>query len=235
MSLHRRISALSLAAALALTAACDDDGTGSGSNDRGSLSFAYSGAISGSYSASGTYEEDASGSYETDEPFAIGIRYFDEPEGEDFIDVFSYRPTSGGRGDILDLYFEDLGAERVVSLNLQACLQQDGTVGEGCGIGFFAFNVFPDDATESDIWVTLSGTLLINEVSDTDIRGTFSGSLVNLGTNQVITVSNGSFDVPLVDENDLGQARITRGAALGQSARMQAALRLAKGLKQPQP
>lgn len=202
MAFLRRISALALAGSLAATAACDGDSSGSGDDTRGSLSFSYSGAVSGSFSASGKYEDLGGGDFERTSPLAVGIRYFDDAEGEDFIDLFTYRPRTSTTGDFADIFFADVSSSQTISMDLDACLRNDFTLNPGCAVGFFGFNGDYDDPNSSN-WITVTGELKVTSVSNSNLRGTFSGTLENLDTQQTITVTNGKFDVPLVDEADL--------------------------------
>jgi hypothetical protein len=47
--------------------------------------------------------------------------------------------------------------------------------------------------------VATSGTIRIERVTDTRVRGTFSGTLRDPLTNETIQVTNGRFDLPVRD------------------------------------
>lgn len=205
-----RIPALALAACLVAVAACDDGTTGPVDAPSGSLSFSYSGAQSGSFSATGQYGEDRTGSFEW-RPFAVGLRYFDNSVNAQTIDIFGVAPRSGTRGDAVDLFIDDLTQPRALSLDLEACLLNRATldVRDGCAVGLFAFDASPQTGA-GEIWLTRTGTLTVEAVSAGRIRGSFSGTLVN-EDDDVITVSGGTFDVPVVNRDDV--SRLSRSLA----------------------
>jgi hypothetical protein len=191
----------SLAAALALAAltlsGCGDS-TGLGSKT-GSLSFSYSGARSGSFSASGEYR--ATTTSFVKQPFAVGSKGVEN--GVAFISVLSYQPVTSTTGDVAIVLLPNVTAPTTLSL--------DSTCDtDACPLAAVVFDTDPDvDEDESDFYVFDSGTLQVTSVASGRITGTFSGTATEFLSDAAITVTNGTFDVPLVSQSALGSRMVS--------------------------
>lgn len=206
-----RIPALALAACLLTLVACGEDSTGPAPEvPSGSLGFSYSGPMTGTFAASGQYGQDRTGSFVW-RPFALGVRYFDESAGRQSINLFSVAPLNDSRANSVDIFLDDASQPRTLSLDFEACVLDRATlvVREGCAVGIFAFNAAPQSGT-GEFWLTNTGTLRVTAVADGRMQGTFSGTLIN-EDDDILTITGGTFDVPLVNQDDL--ARRSRAPA----------------------
>jgi len=181
-----RIAAALAAASLAL-AACGD-GTGS-SVEPGSLSFTYTGARSGSYSATGIIRRTSDTTF-AKQPFAVGAK--GSLQGTSFVSVLSYRPVTAETGDMVLFDLANVTGPTTLSLS-SSCDADD------CPFAAIVFDTDPNASEdESDFYVFESGTLNVTSVSGNHLRGTFSGTATEFFGDATITVTNGTFDVPLV-------------------------------------
>ncbi|HEX6748991.1 MAG TPA: hypothetical protein VF092_16960 [Longimicrobium sp.] len=179
-----------LAAALAaITLTACGDGTGSDLTP-GSLAFTYEGARSGSYSASGTFER-ASDSTFAKQPFAVGAKGSDGANA--FVSILSYLPVTAATGHMVLFALPNVTAP--TTLNVDA-----GCATAECPAIAVVFDTNPDESEdEADFYVFESGTIEVTSVSSSRMRGTFSGTATEFFGDQSITVTNGTFDVPLVN------------------------------------
>jgi hypothetical protein len=172
-----------LVAALLVVAAGCGDGTGPfGIN--GTLSFSHSGATTGTFNASGSVlviNPDAA-------TWAAGAR----DEATQSIAIAANVAQSGSTFDNVVIDFPQVDA---------------GTVAIGAGANNANVAIsFDMTASGSAAWVCglTSGSVVVSSVSGSRVRGSFSGSgtcLPNGGAPVAFAVSNGSFDVPLLDVN----------------------------------
>jgi hypothetical protein len=166
---------------LAVTAGCGD-GTGPGGVS-GSVSFSHSGATTGTFSASGSVLV-ADPQTAT---WAAGTRN----DASQSIDVEGYVAHPSSTHDYVHVHFPQLTAGTVTVAN-------DATVSI----------VFGQPQTGAATWycTLTSGSVVLTSLSSARVRGSFSGSgscLPSTGSPVAFTVTDGSFDVPLVDINDL--------------------------------
>jgi hypothetical protein len=77
-----------------------------------------------------------------------------------------------------------------------------------CPLAAVVFDTDPDDSEdESDFYVFGGGTLTVTSVSGGRMRGTFSGTASEFAGGLGVTITGGTFDVPLVSESFLGASR----------------------------
>jgi hypothetical protein len=173
-----------LAGAVALLAACSDTTGGSGPGP-GSLSFNYGGDRVGSYSASGTYRP--RGSSFDKVPFAVGVR----SSGSDLA-VLSYQPVTSTTGNMVLLAVPGVTGNGSYSLASDNCGSND------CPLALLVFDTNPDlEEDDSQVFAFSSGTLTVTSISGGRMTGTFSGTAETLFADSVITITNGSFDLPV--------------------------------------
>jgi hypothetical protein len=179
-----------LAAATLALAGCKDS-TGSKDIASGSLAFSYTGARSGTYSASGAIHPTASGF--TKQPFASGVKLTNG--GQNFVGIISYVPVTASTGHEVIIIFPSTAAGQNVPLS-------DNCVTSDCPLAIVAFETDPDlQEDNSDPFFFTAGTLHVTSVSSTRITGTFSGVAEDFDGTRTITITGGSFDVPLVDQS----------------------------------
>jgi len=180
-----------LAAATLVLAGCGDS---TGSNNQiasGSLAFGYTGARSGSYSASGAIHATTTGFVK--EPFAAGVKLNDS--GTDFVGIVAYVPVTTSTGHEVLILFPKVAAGQSVSLS-------ENCVSNSCPLAIVAFETDPDlEEDDSDPFFFTSGTLQVTSISGSRISGTFSGQAEDFDGTRTITVTGGTFDVPLVSQS----------------------------------
>jgi hypothetical protein len=199
-------AALLAAAALAL-AACGGDGTGS-SVEPGSLSFTYTGARSGSYSATGSIRRTSDSTFAR-QPFAVGAK--GSLQGTSFVSILSYQPVTAETGNMALFDLANVTGPTTLSLS-SACDADD------CPFAAIVFDTDPNASEdESDFYLFESGTLNVTSVSGNHLRGTFSGTATEFFGDATITVTNGTFDVPLVSPSQVPLA--SRASAGGRQLR----------------
>jgi hypothetical protein len=170
-------SRILVGALLAVTAGCGD-GTGPGGLS-GSVSFSHSGATTGTFSASGSVlvaDPEAS-------TWAAGTR----DDASQSIDVEGYIAHPSGTHDYAHVQFPQLTPGTV-------------TVANGASVTI----VFGQPETGTATWycTLTSGSVVVTSLSSNRVRGSFSGSgtcVPASGSPVALTVTDGSFDVPLVD------------------------------------
>lgn len=204
-----------LAAATLAMAGCKDS-TGSTKSEitSGSLAFGYTGARSGSYSASGVLHP-TSTSF-TKESFAAGIKLVQN--GTNFVGLIAYVPVTASTGNEVIVLFPSVAAGKDVNLS-------DSCAGSDCPIAAIAFDTDPDlEEDDSDPFFFTTGTLHVTSSSGGRISGTFSGTAEDFDGTRTITVTGGTFDVPLLEQSQLPSAsrsaptpaftRLQRGAVM---------------------
>jgi hypothetical protein len=166
-----------LGALLTVATACSDS-TGPGSLS-GSLSFSYSGATSGTFDAAGS-------PLGADDPFGATWAAAIRDDANQTIDVAANIARPSNTSDNAVVHFPQLTPGTVTIANgaqvpVTFGRTQSGTVDRSCSL--------------------TSGSVVVTSVSGIRARGTFSGTGTCVGTTggpAAFTVTNGSFDVPLV-------------------------------------
>jgi len=188
-----------LAGAVALLAACNDS-TGSTRTDPGSLSFTYTGARSGSYSVTGRYEPRTSSFAK--QPFAVGAR--STQVGEEAAALLSYLPVTSSTGHMLLMGLPGVTGTGTFTFDSSAC-GDEPTV---CPFALLLFDTNPDlEEDDSQVFSFSSGTVNVTSSTGGHLRGTFSGTAETFFGDSVITVTNGTFDVPVISPTALGLDR----------------------------
>ena len=175
-------SRILIGALLAVTAGCGD-GTGPGGVS-GSVSFSHSGASTGTFSASG--------SVLVADPQAATWAAGTRDDASQSIDVEGYVAHPSSTHDYVHLHFPQLTPGTV-------------TIANGAAVDI-AFGQ-PQAGTATWYCFLTSGSVVVTSLSSARVRGSFSGSGICLpaasGSPVAFTVTNGSFDVPLVDITEL--------------------------------
>lgn len=205
-----------LAAATLALAGCKDS-TGSNNNEiaSGSLAFSYTGVRSGSYSASGAIHPNATSF--TKATFASGVKL--AQGGTNYVGIIAYVPVTASTGHEVLFIFPSVAAGQNLSLS-------DDCVGADCPLALVAFDTDPDlEEDDSEPFFFTDGTLHVTSTSNGRVSGTFSGHAEGFDGTRVITVTGGSFDVPLLDQSQFPTAnrsaptpaftRLRRGATIG--------------------
>jgi hypothetical protein len=168
---------LFLGALLVTVAGCSDS-TGLGALS-GDLSFSHSGATSGTFNASGSV-------LVTDPNTATWAAAARDNSAQS-IAIAAHIARPSNTSDEIAIDFPQLTPGTV-------------TVANGAGVGI----TFGRPQTGNPAWscALASGSVTVTSVSSTRISGTFSGSggcVSASGSPAAFTVTNGSFDAPLVD------------------------------------
>ncbi len=195
----RQIARAAAVATLFVLPACGDS-TGSG-RDSGAVSFAYTGDVSGSFSANGPLEVDADGDPEY-RSFGAGIEWLSG--GTSWVQVVAGDPQGGGRGDVVFMDVPDPTGPRTYTVDIDCEL-------DDCpDVGFMMDASWSDDDDEGGRFFTMyDGTIQVTGASGDRLRGTFSGFLVDFedlltgaDNPRQIRIQNGTFDVPVFDEDE---------------------------------
>ena len=172
--------------ALVLAALACSDSTSPNSNN-GTTTFTFTGAGGGSFSATGAVPalQADLGTHN----WAGG--FLSTPDGG--YEIAAAQTRGSGRFDLVDMFVHRLSVGTDVV---------DSTCStSNCTSVIFARNISQTDSNQDFLCVATSGSLTITEVSSTRVKGTFSGSgsCFDAGsTESAFTVTDGSFDVPLV-------------------------------------
>ncbi|HYH80194.1 MAG TPA: hypothetical protein VEX86_10360 [Longimicrobium sp.] len=206
-----RILKTALAGAVAVLAACSDS-TGNDNPGPGSLSFSYSGARAGGYSANGEFV--GRDTTFTKQPFAVGAR--SRQAGQGMLGLLSYQPVTASAGTMVVMAMPEVSGSGSFDFADESCLDEDFTA---CPLGFVVFDTNPDllEDENSQFFIFSSGTVNIQSTSGGRLRGTFSGTAETLFADSTITITNGTFDVPVRSESSLGLNRAAARARLMQS------------------
>jgi predicted small secreted protein len=193
-----RFLAAALAAAAMVTAGCKDS-TGDDGDDvaSGSIAFSHSGARSGSYAANGALRKAGPSSFEK-RPFAAGVELSDF--GQTLIGIVGYVPVTSSTGNEVVFLLPAVAAGTTLDLS-------DGCVLETCPLALITFDTNPDlDEDDSEGFLFGGGTIHVTSVSSGRIQGTFSGTASTFAGDRAITVTGGTFDVPVLDESSFPSA-----------------------------
>lgn len=195
-----------LTGAITLLAACNDS-TGSASADRGSLAFSYSGSMNGSYSTAGKFQRTGGASF-AKQPFAVALR--STQGGQAAVQLLAYEPTSSTKGHLMLVAFPGVTGTGTFTFDDESCNEDDS-----CPFAIVAFDTNPDvEMDDSQAFIFSAGTLTVTSAADGHLRGTFSGTAESLGGDEVLTISGGTFDVPVVDQGSPVQVRAAQPAIL---------------------
>jgi hypothetical protein len=193
------------AGAAALLAACSDS-TGSSNTGPGSLSFTYSGARTGSYSASGTFKQTSSSFVK--QPFAVGVS--SNTSGGSALAMVSYVPVTSSTGNMILLGIPNRTSGTV---DLDDSCTGTNTV---CPFAAILFNTNPDlEEDDSQIFTFTSGQVNITSNTGKHVTGTFSGTAETLLGDSVITITNGTFDMPVRTQSSLSGNRVLARVPVG--------------------
>jgi hypothetical protein len=165
-----------VAALLAVTAGCSDIIEPALS---GNLSFSHSGAITGTFSASG--------SVLVANPDAATWAAAERDDANQAIDIVAHVAHPSNTSDDIVVHFPQLTPGTVTVANGANVVMTFGRTTAGtaawtCGLA--------------------SGSVVVTSVSNTRVRGSFSGSgacVPASGNPATFSAANGSFDVPLAD------------------------------------
>jgi hypothetical protein len=194
--MKRGFLAAALAAAAVAMGGCKDS-TGSDEIASGSLAFSYTGARSGTYSVSGALEKESASSF-AKKSFAAGVKLSDGAQS--FVGVVGYLPVTASTGHEVIFLFPASAAGATLTL-------VDECATTACPIGIVAFDTDPDlEEDDSDPFFFTTGTIHVNSVSGSRISGTFSGMAEDFDGTRTITVTGGTFDIPLLDESTFPSA-----------------------------
>lgn len=190
---HRSLAVL---AALAFAASCSDGPNEPTVNASGSVTFAYNGGTlvnAGSYSASGGLP--ASETAQATQQWAAGFR---DTQNSNNIGVVASVPRTGNRFDMAMLVFDrSTAGSSTIDPNCSA---------DNCAALIFMYNFSQSETATGEVMCGLeTGTLTLATVSATRATGSFSGSgscisFDDFNTESTFTVTNGSFDVPLISD-----------------------------------
>jgi hypothetical protein len=187
-----------LAAVLAgATAGLQGCGDSTGSEDdsvSGSLAFSYAGARSGSYSATGAFRRQTVGTF-VKQPFAAGVELQDPVAGA-VIGIVAYSPVTTTTGHQVIFLLPPVTAGQTLNLD-GSCADPDF-----CPVGLVSFDLNPDLAVDdSEGYLFTTGTLHVTSATDGHVTGTFSGTAEDVTGAFILTVTNGTFDVPVLSES----------------------------------
>ena len=173
---------------LALLASCGGDGPTTIVAFDGALTFTYSGGNSGTFNASGSLPTSASGQ-------ATASWAAAQATATTEMVIAASTPRSATTHDLVGIFIQrnTVGTETVNSSCSFNCNGLDITIGAANSGSTFT----------STCYLT-SGSIAITEKSATRMKGTFSGAgqcMTSTGSSQgAWTVTNGTFDVPIVPE-----------------------------------
>lgn len=195
--MKRRIVGMALAAAAAL-AGCNGDATSFTPIDPGSLAFSYEGARTGTYAANGSFTANNGNTVQA-LPFAAGVKLNDPVAGRIF-GIIAYLPVTSTTGHQVTFLLPETAAGKTLSLT-ETC-----PTPVFCPGGLLAYDYnLAVPSQEPDTFVFTSGTLTITSLAGGRMTGTFSGVAADSAGIRVVNVTGGTFDVPLVDDERLGQ------------------------------
>lgn len=188
----RTLLALASLALLPLAACKDSNGP-----DRalvGQVHFTYSGAVSGEFEAEGnvTAANAESGT------FAFAQRVQDPETGDGVVLYSQEGRSSSNKYDGLLILLDNPATGTVT------CTESD----DDCAF-LSAFVLGQDDTSTEDaeaLFVGTSGQITITNMDDDRVRGTFRFSMLGFAGNNdnvEVEVKSGTFDLPLLEENDV--------------------------------
>ena len=177
---------IAIVASISLLAACDSDKT-TGVGVTGSFHFDFAGGISGSYTADGTFP--TSSTQQATQEWAAGE--VSSADGGTWIAAAV--PVNSTTHNYAFIFAPRMtaGSSTIVS----SC------TGSACADMGFLFNANNTTFTPAQTCFLTSGTITFTTLSSSRAIGTFSGSgncVASGGATTAFTVTNGTFDVPLV-------------------------------------
>ena len=123
-------------------------------------------------------------------------------EGGDVF-VAGIRPQQGSKFDFVGIQLEGVTGPRTVTV----CPEPVGT----CPGVFFFRGFNPNGDTFDAVYVLISGNVTVSQINAERVRGTFQGTgvLIDPATgglpdfNRTITITNGQFDAPVMNNFDV--------------------------------
>jgi hypothetical protein len=188
-----------MALAAMTLAGCNGEPTALQPIDPGSLSFSYESARTGTYTASGAFTA-SNGNAVQALPFAAGVR-INNPVAGQIVGIIAWMPVGSITGHQATFLLPPVTAAGQTFALARSCTTTTFCPG---GVLSFDLNLAPT-GLDPDTFVFTSGTLTITSLSGERVAGTFSGVAADSAGIRVVTVTDGTFDVPLVDESRLGQ------------------------------
>ena len=190
---HRKLGIL---AALAFVASCGDNTTEPTVNASGSVTFGYTGSPlvnAGSYSANGSLP--TSQTAQATQQWAAGFR---DSQDNNNIGVVASVPRATSRYDMAMLVFDrSTAGSSTINVNCSAA---------SCAAMILFYNLSESSTATGEVMCGIeTGTMTLATVSATRASGTFSGtgsciSMDDFTTESTFSVTNGSFDVPLLTD-----------------------------------
>ncbi len=199
--------AVALAAAAVSLTGCRDS-TGSDGTASGWMTFSFAGARSGTFSTNGAIRR-RDETQLVEKPFAAGYEYVSQNplfQGP-VIEIMAYAPVTKSKGTQVFFLLPAVTAGQTLDLNCDFYTPV-------CIPGHVVFDADlnrPSDG--SDGFSFYAGTITITSVSGGRLRGTFSATGYGYHDQRTITVTGGSFDVPLLDQSHYYGDRAAPGAA----------------------
>lgn len=186
---------LGIVAVLAFAASCSDGPSEPTLNASGSVAFSYNGGTlvnAGSYSASGGLP--TSQTSQATQQWAAGFR---DTEDNNNVGVVASVPRSN-RFDMAMLVFDrSTAGSSTIDPNCTA---------NTCAAMILMYNISESSTATGEVMCGLeTGTMTLTNVSQTRATGTFSGtgsciSFDDFTTTSTFSVTNGTFDVPLLSD-----------------------------------
>jgi hypothetical protein len=210
--MHAVIRSTFLAATCGLLLACGSkDATGPDGDLSGTIRFTYSGAgYNGTFNASGVWALSAVGKPKSNS-MAAGLA---ETAGEHQIHTMIGLVVKGTK---FDEFFANVSEQSTGTYTVgQNCSPVKGSV--LCAFVEFGIDITDDDfEDESDpFFVLTSGEVIVTSVSEGRLKGTFSGTgKPSDGGTATISITNGTFDVPLRDPSAFAGMKSLVPAAVG--------------------
>jgi hypothetical protein len=178
----RLIRCLPLLATLAL-AGCDGATLPPVAPSEGALRFDFAGDLAGSFEAVGAAEET---------PSTTHAWAYADLDATHWVNVTAYRPHADGNGgDRISFAFPLVDGARL--FDWADCPADAACPG---GAVFFQWGAHPMPESEG-VYGYSSGLIRITSVSGTRIRGSFAGKAHAMSDGGPLTLSDGSFDLPL--------------------------------------
>lgn len=190
---HRSLGVLAI---LAFGASCSDGPSEPTLNAAGTMAFSYNGGTlvtAGSYSANGGLP--TSQTTQATQQWAAGFR---DTENNNNIGVVASVPRANNRFDMAMLVFDrSTSGSSTIDVNCPT---------DNCAALIVMYNISESSTATGEVMCGLeTGTMTLTTVSATRATGSFSGtgsciSLDDFTTESTFTVTNGTFDVPLISD-----------------------------------
>jgi hypothetical protein len=189
---HLRHRELAAVAALVFAVSCGSDGPSEPTGTSGTFTFNFGGTmVSGSYSASGSLPSNGS----TAQAWAAGFN----DTTDDYIGIVAVAPRTGA-GARYDQVILAVDRNTTGSTSIDVGCDPDGTA--ICTGMLLWYNISDAGGLGEVLCVLETGTVTIASVSSSRVTGSFSGNGICVaqddGDEGTFTVTNGSFNVPLV-------------------------------------